>query len=115
MRLRVSGTDTGDDYGLDGVMDGATGVGGLPRAAELNAFAEAICANDAVAIDRARGALVAVAGVPAMLDAAAAIAAFNAYPRMADATGIPLEDGKAVATAGLREELGLEVFNQPQA
>ena len=43
-----------------------------------------------------------------MLDVASVIAAFNAYPRAADATGIPLEDAKRKATTGLRAELGLE-------
>ena len=46
-----------------------------------------------------------------MVDAAATIAAFNAYTRMADATGIPLEAPKAEATVELRQELGLEALN----
>jgi hypothetical protein len=50
-------------------------------------------------------------GMAAMADAAAVIAAFNAYPRMADATGIPLEDAKAAATTEMRQELGLEALN----
>lgn len=111
MRLRVSGTDTGDDYELQAVMDGAAETTGLPHGGLLNAFAEAICADDAEAAAAARQALVAALGPEAMIDAAAAIAAFNAYPRMADATGIPLEEGKAAATAQMRSELGLEVFN----
>ena len=39
------------------------------------------------------------------------LASFNAYPRIADATGIPLEDAKAAATASLRRELGLDALN----
>ncbi len=39
------------------------------------------------------------------------IAGFNAFPRVADATGIPLEDQKADMTAGLRDELGLNVLD----
>jgi hypothetical protein len=50
-------------------------------------------------------------GEAAMMDAAAVIAAFNAYPRIADATGIPLEDAKVAASATLRAQLGLEAFN----
>lgn len=113
MRLRVSGTDTGDEYELDAVMGGRAETSGLPHAALLNAFVEAICAHDATASAKARNALVTAAGLRAMIDAAAVIAAFNAYPRMADATGIPLEEGKAQVTAELRAELGLEVLNQP--
>ena len=47
-------------------------------------------------------------GEAAMIDAAAVIAAFNCYPRVADATGIPLEEAKAAATATMRAELGLD-------
>ena len=46
-----------------------------------------------------------------MVDAAAVIAAFNGYPRVADATGIPLEDYKADVTEALRSELGLDSLN----
>ena len=46
-----------------------------------------------------------------MVDAAAVIAAFQAYPRIADATGIPLEDAKETVTGPLRDELGLEAMN----
>jgi hypothetical protein len=58
-----------------------------------------------------RAALVDTLGEAAMMDAAAVIAAFNAYPRIADATGIPLEDAKVAASATLRAQLGLEAFN----
>jgi hypothetical protein len=58
-----------------------------------------------------RAALVDTLGEAAMMDAAAVIAAFNAYPRIADATGIPLEDAKVAASATLRARLGLEAFN----
>ena len=49
-------------------------------------------------------------GEAAMVDAAATIAAFNAYPRAADATGIPLEEAKRDLTADLRRELGLDIL-----
>ena len=47
-------------------------------------------------------------GEQALVDAAATIAAFNAYPRMADSTGIPLESGKEEITQELRAELRLD-------
>ena len=46
-----------------------------------------------------------------MVDAAAVIASFNAYPRAADATGIPLEETKAALTADLRAALGLDALD----
>ena len=45
-----------------------------------------------------------------MVDAAAVIAAFNAYPRAADATGIPIEEFKLEPTEDLRKELALDAL-----
>jgi hypothetical protein len=112
MRLRVSGQDTGDDYDLDAVSGDAASAMSIPAGGPLNAFAEAICGRDLDAIASARQAVVDCLGEAAMVDAAAVIAGFNAYPRIADATGIPLEDAKHEATAGLRAELGLEALRQ---
>ena len=111
MRLRVSGQQTGNDYDLDLVMGGEVVDSGLPHGALMNDFVEAICARDTDRTARARAAIVETLGEAAMVDAAAMIAAFNAYPRMADATGIPLEDAKAAATATMRQELDLETLN----
>jgi hypothetical protein len=106
----VSGDQTGDEYDLHAVMDGEAD-GGVPHGALLSAFAEGICQRDDAKTVAARAAIVDAMGEAAMVDASAVIAAFNAYPRAADATGIPLEDVKVEMTAGLREDLGLEAFN----
>ncbi len=104
----MSGTETGDDYDLTAIIEG--GDAAMANGGELNAFVEAILGRDPAAIAAARAAVVEATGEAAMVDAAATIAAFNAYPRAADATGIPLEDAKREATAGLRHELGLDAL-----
>ncbi|MFT7650675.1 MAG: hypothetical protein ACI8Y4_005449 [Candidatus Poriferisodalaceae bacterium] len=71
--------------------------------------------RDHQATEATHAALVSSMGERAMTDAAATIAAFNAYPRIADATGIPLEDAKAAGTADLPMELGLNELNRPDA
>ncbi len=86
---------------------GAIGSG-VPAEDVLDAFAAAICSNDPAAVARAREQVVGALGLAAMIDAAAVIAAFNAYPRVADATGIPLEPAKEEGTRALREALGLD-------
>ena len=106
----MSGDQTGNTYDLHAVMDGDDD-GGVPHGKVLSDFAEGICRNDAAKTAAARKAVVDAMGEAAMVDAAAVIAAFNAYPRAADATGIPLEDMKVDMTAELREDLGLEAFN----
>ncbi len=104
----MSGTETGDDYDLTAVTNG--GDAAMPHGGELNAFVEAIIARDPAAVAATRAAVVEAMGAAAMVDAAATVAAFNAYPRAADATGIPLEDAKREVTADLRQELGLDAL-----
>ena len=89
-------------------MDG--GDASLPHGDLMNRFCEAMMVRDAAAMADARREIVTSLGEDAMVDAAATIAAFNAYPRAADATGLPLEDKKAELTASLREELGLDAL-----
>ena len=56
----------------------------------------------------ARDRLQAEVGDEASVDAAAILAIFNAVVRIADATGIPLEEAKAELSADLRGDLGLD-------
>ena len=51
-------------------------------------------------------------GDAALVDAAAIAATFNAIDRIADSTGIPIEDANAESTAELRDALGLNAFAQ---
>lgn len=90
--------------------DAAAAVSGVPQGAMLNDFAEGICRRDMVQVARARQNVVDALGERAMSDAAAVIAAFNAYPRAADATGLPLEDEKIERTAALRAEFGFDAL-----
>ena len=92
-------------------MSDAAGDGGVPQGGLLSAFAAGVCRRDAARTAAARAAVVEALGEAAMVDAAAVIAAFNTYPRAADATGIPLEAAKEEMTAGMRRELDLETFN----
>jgi len=86
--------------------EGGSGVG---HERTLLAFADA--AVDAVErLPAARAAVLRELGEAAMLDAAAVIAGFDAITRVADGTGIPLEEAKAEATAAWRAELQIDDF-----
>jgi hypothetical protein len=74
-------------------------------------FAEAVLSEDDSALMRARDALVKELGRSGLADAAAVVGLFNAIDRVADATGIPLEDEKAAASADFRAALGLDRFS----
>ena len=107
MRLSMSGEHTGDKYALEYAIGEGSGDSGLPRGELLNDFVEAVCADDGARTTTVRQKIIIEMGEAAMVDAAAVIAAFNCYPRVADATGIPLEEAKAAASEAMRAELGL--------
>jgi len=83
---------------------------GVPHAAELVEFAEAMLSGDAARQARARREVRDGLGAAALVDAAALVASFSAVVKIADATGIPLEDYKEEATRDLRAELKLAPF-----
>ena len=76
-------------------------------ATELAAYADAFF-RDVSEFAAARGHLQCEIGEEASVDAAAVIAIFNAVVRIADATGIPLEEAKARMSVDIRAALGLE-------
>ena len=82
----------------------------MPSGDLLIAFAEAVPGEDDNALVRARGALAAALGSAALVDAAAVVGLFNAIDRIADATGIPLEPEKAVASSDFRAALDLDCY-----
>ena len=126
MLLRESSRVLGHDIDVDAVVDaGRAPVGGnygFPAAAELLAFASAAnrAANpamvadgdaadlDAEALADARDRLVGAVGAAGLLEAAATVAAFNGLVRVADGTGIELDDAMIVASSEVRTELGLD-------
>ena len=94
------------------LVDGAAGHGdgGVAHGARLIAFTEAAMADDEDALRRERRALRAVLSDPAFVDTCATIGAFNVVDRIADATGIPLDDMLLAMSAPVREELDLARF-----
>ena len=64
--------------------------------------------NDDVAAVRAdlRGAI----GEAALVDTCATVASFNAVVKLADGTGIPLEDAKEELTRDLRADLDIDAM-----
>ncbi len=90
--------------------DAAAGDGGVAHGADLIRFATAVLGDDAAELAAARTAVADTMGGAALTDTAAVAALFNAIDRVADATGIPLEDEKAAATADFRTAIGIDDF-----
>lgn len=82
---------------------------GVPHGAVLLRFASAaqLASRD---LDTARAELVDAVGPDGLAEAAATIAIFNGLVRVADGTGIQLDDGVLADSADYRGRLGLNDF-----
>ena len=85
---------------------------GIANAGLLIEFAEAAVGADPARLDAAREAVIATMGEAALSDTAAVAALFNAIDRVADATGIPVEDEKAAMVDKLRNQMGVDWIGQ---
>lgn len=83
---------------------------GVEHGEILLAFAEAMVGDDDIALTRARDALVQVCGTEIMVDAAGVASNFERMVRIADSTGIPLDERLASMSKEVREELRLDRF-----
>jgi hypothetical protein len=107
--LRESSKANNRDYDL-GLLTGAQGDGNIPHGALLVSFADAVIGTDDQQLAIVRAAILREMGDDALVDASAIAATFNAIDRVADATGIPIEDNKAASTADFRAALGINAF-----
>lgn len=107
--LRGSSKAKGEDYDL-ALMTGAGGDGNIPHGGLLVAFTDAVMKSDDAALPGLRDEVRSAMGDAALVDAAAVVSAFNGFTRIADSTGIPLEDAKAESTADFRSALGINAF-----
>lgn len=94
---------------IDAVLDRSFfGECGVAGSAILLRFCAAVLSRRRV--DDARRALIDALGEDAMWEAAATVAAFCGLVRVADGTGIPLDDGVLAISADLRARTGIDRF-----
>lgn len=96
---------SGTEVDLAAVNDGAV-ESGVAYGAELLAYTDAVMSRDAEGIVKTRDELGAKIGPDGVVDTAAVIAMFNVVDRVADATGIPIDEG---FTKDLRYSIGAEL------
>ena len=109
--LRESGLASGDAYALGAVMAEDSLDSHVANSGELLAFVDAVLKGDAIQRDSAREAVLKAVGEAAFVDVCATVASFNAVVKIADGSGIPLEDVKAERTCDLRADLGLDALS----
>ena len=108
--LRVSAMTTETAIDLQGINGDAAGAAvGIPFGCELMHFADSV-ARRASDLEQHRQALLNAAGPQVLVDAAGVAANFQRMVRIADSTGIPVDDMSSELGQGVRGELGLERF-----
>jgi hypothetical protein len=90
-------------------------MSGVEHGEVLLAFAEAMVGEDDATLARARRAVIEVLSPAAMVDAAGVASNFERMVRIADATGIPLDERMEALTRTAREQLHLERFTVHKA
>jgi hypothetical protein len=106
----VSSDALGTEVDLDAIVDRAfVGDVGIPAGAELLAFTNAVQTGEPD-IGRARQELTDIVGHDGLIEAAATIAVFNGLVRVADGTGIPLDQGLQSFSQADRGRLGIDTF-----
>jgi hypothetical protein len=102
---------SGKQVDVRGVTQGFGNGVDIPHAAALVDFAEGVVMGDATRISAARATLRSALGEAGLVDAAAVVAAFHGFVRIADAIGIPYTTaagGRDVPE--LREQAGINDF-----
>ncbi len=110
MLLGASSQYENGDYDLNSVTSDSTDPG-VPHGHWLRGLTEAAIKGDWLALAELRPQAEDVMGYQQTIDALTVAAAFNGITRVADATGIPLDDNTANTTMELRETTGIQRFN----
>ncbi len=108
--LRASSQASDIDVDIETAVDPtSTGDAGIKHGDLLLRFATAaqLGQDD---LDTARADLLAALGHEALTEAAATVAVFNGLVRVADGTGIQLDDGALADSADYRDRLGVNAY-----
>jgi predicted metal-dependent phosphotriesterase family hydrolase len=108
--LRASSVQTGEDFDVSALTSDEGQSVGIANEEVLDHFTDAALHRDEKRLAEAREALKMAMGADALVDAAAVIGCFQRLNRMADGTGIALDEQMLIMTAGLREELSIDGY-----
>ena len=109
--LRESMQMQGKQVDVRGVTRGFDGGVDIPHAAALIDFTEGVVLNEEARARAARETLRQALGEAGLVDAAAVVAAFHGFVRIADAIGIPYTTAaRGADVPELREEAGINEF-----
>ena len=113
MLLRASSEAIGGEAAIEGAIGAAEGDGGVASGAAMVRFAEAVTLASSD-LEASRRALLDELGAVGFVEVAATVGIFNGLVRVADSTGIPLDDVSRKISADFRDALGLVQFASAQ-
>ena len=113
MLLRASGQFENGHYDVNSVTSDDIDPG-VPHGRWLRALTEATIHGDWLGLAEIRPQAEEAMGHQQTLDALTVAAAFNGITRVADATGIPLDQNTADTTGDMREQTGIQRFEYSQ-
>jgi hypothetical protein len=97
----------GKSVDLEKVRGNGEGDGGVRHGGLLVRYTQAVMEGDPASIEETRAELEREIGSKGIVDTAAVIAVFNVVDRVADATGIPVDETTREIRYGVGEELGM--------
>lgn len=112
MLLRRSGEKTDQAFRLEPITDVGDGTIGVPNEAILLEIADTVYAADPVQLEKAREQGLAVLGAVVLVDAIGVAAAFNGITKIANATGIPLDESTESQTVEMRQKTSIDEFSE---
>ena len=110
MLLRASGQSEQTDYDLNSVTDNEIDSG-VDSSHWLRSLTEAAIQSQWDDLASIRDQAGTAMGTQSMVDALVGASGFNGITRVADATGIPLDENTQEMTVDMRESTGIERFN----
>ena len=108
--LRASSRKIGAEADLAATVGEGEADPSIPHGNALVRFGEAVC-RGSDDVDASRDALCEAVGREGFVLAAGIVGIFNGLVRVADSSGIPLDDGTRDHSAGFRASLGLDAFH----
>ena len=109
MLLRASGEQEDADYDLAAVTDRSRDSG-VPHGELLTCLAEQTAGSAWPALKETLAEAMQAMGKQQAVDALVVASAFNGITRVADATGIPLDENTADTTTAMRNAVGLDAY-----
>ena len=110
MLLRASGEKEAAEFDLGAVTDRSRDSG-VTHGERLTQLAEQTAGSNWADLRNTLAAAVDEMGEQQAVDALVVASAFNGITRVADATGIPLDENTADTTVALRDAVGLDAFD----